>query len=463
MPLVFQETLGDVKKISLPNWSHNSPTHSPTHLPTLDPGYSYLNFLCSIKKSLEVKSSKASSPIGMPSKNKTLTKLRAKDKMEEVVRCVCGQTKNDDLPMVACDQCFVWQHMECTDYKDGPNEYLCEECAPSQHPYKQLGFKTHLEYLRGKSQPMQVHRPEQEPAVNGRRRSSVRSHSYIYSDNAYEPPLTRPSNNVRKNNNSRHIEPNSYPVKTSKRRASVSSYSEIDDGHRGNSSHSSSSKTYRKPNSKKRQRQSKNASSSDIEAMSEAEEYYEISDVQSENKPSPAPTEILPHGNEVKHEDRDKETRRTKSKKGNSRLSAFAPENLTIEQMLERVRRMAQYVTRFEIEHAKKNCSGYDDEDNQISSIKLTSTKSGSTGPLITFVFTPSPSEHGMTPESFLVSSPIESNGMNSPPLTDSSDKESTSLIDQCEDLMRQITRFEQTYGDSSPEVEPFKKNLKVI
>ncbi|KAH6640265.1 SPOC domain-containing protein [Chaetomium tenue] len=59
---------------------------------------------------------------------------------EEVIRCVCGATEQDEdsgEPWIACDQCGAWQHNICmgmSQYtEDLPKEYYCELCRPDNH------------------------------------------------------------------------------------------------------------------------------------------------------------------------------------------------------------------------------------------------------------------------------------------------------------------------------------------
>ena len=59
---------------------------------------------------------------------------------EEVIRCVCGATEQDEdsgEPWIACDQCGAWQHNICmgmSQYtEDLPKEYFCELCRPENH------------------------------------------------------------------------------------------------------------------------------------------------------------------------------------------------------------------------------------------------------------------------------------------------------------------------------------------
>ncbi|KAK0710100.1 hypothetical protein B0T26DRAFT_743292 [Lasiosphaeria miniovina] len=59
---------------------------------------------------------------------------------EEVIRCVCGATEQDEdsgEPWIACDQCGAWQHNICmgmSQYsEDLPKDYFCEICRPESH------------------------------------------------------------------------------------------------------------------------------------------------------------------------------------------------------------------------------------------------------------------------------------------------------------------------------------------
>ncbi|KAK4098015.1 SPOC-domain-containing protein [Parathielavia hyrcaniae] len=59
---------------------------------------------------------------------------------EEIIRCVCGATEQDEdsgEPWIACDQCGAWQHNICmgmSQYtEDLPKEYFCELCRPENH------------------------------------------------------------------------------------------------------------------------------------------------------------------------------------------------------------------------------------------------------------------------------------------------------------------------------------------
>ncbi|KAI6813510.1 hypothetical protein KC332_g11554 [Hortaea werneckii] len=51
------------------------------------------------------------------------------------VRCVCGLTENDDMPMTACEGCDVWQHIACVGpaYYEEMADYFCQMCDPFVH------------------------------------------------------------------------------------------------------------------------------------------------------------------------------------------------------------------------------------------------------------------------------------------------------------------------------------------
>ncbi|XP_075526873.1 uncharacterized protein LOC142558600 isoform X7 [Dermacentor variabilis] len=50
---------------------------------------------------------------------------------ESVTRCICGFNQDDEY-MICCDQCLVWQHVDCMglDRSRIPETYLCERCCP---------------------------------------------------------------------------------------------------------------------------------------------------------------------------------------------------------------------------------------------------------------------------------------------------------------------------------------------
>ncbi len=62
-----------------------------------------------------------------------------------VTRCICDLV-HDDGYMIACDECGVWQHIECmqVDPKNLPDNYLCERCEPRYRKRKRPNYRTSL-------------------------------------------------------------------------------------------------------------------------------------------------------------------------------------------------------------------------------------------------------------------------------------------------------------------------------
>ncbi|KAL7420776.1 Histone deacetylase complex subunit [Cryptotrichosporon argae] len=57
------------------------------------------------------------------------------EESQEVTRCVC-RLEDDDIMMIQCDKCNVWQHGGCMGIwgdEEAPDEYFCEECRPELH------------------------------------------------------------------------------------------------------------------------------------------------------------------------------------------------------------------------------------------------------------------------------------------------------------------------------------------
>jgi hypothetical protein len=59
---------------------------------------------------------------------------------EEVIRCVCGATEQDDdsgEAWISCETCDAWQHNICVGVsgfeEDIPEYYWCEQCKPEDH------------------------------------------------------------------------------------------------------------------------------------------------------------------------------------------------------------------------------------------------------------------------------------------------------------------------------------------
>ncbi|ODA80906.1 hypothetical protein RJ55_03866 [Drechmeria coniospora] len=66
--------------------------------------------------------------------------LEQSQEPEEVIRCVCGATEQDEdsgEAWISCETCFAWQHNVCvgvSSFEDEiPDNYWCERCRPQDH------------------------------------------------------------------------------------------------------------------------------------------------------------------------------------------------------------------------------------------------------------------------------------------------------------------------------------------
>ena len=81
----------------------------------------------------------------MPKRRQTKKSRKAQDEEqsqepEEVIRCVCGASEQDEdsgEAWISCETCYVWQHNVCvgvSSYEDEiPDNYWCEQCRPQDH------------------------------------------------------------------------------------------------------------------------------------------------------------------------------------------------------------------------------------------------------------------------------------------------------------------------------------------
>ena len=90
-------------------------------------------------KALEAQDQPIEAPKRRGKKNKKAAP-EPEEPEEEIIRCVCGATEQDEdsgEPWIACDTCGAWQHNICmgmSQYtEDLPKEYFCEQCRPENH------------------------------------------------------------------------------------------------------------------------------------------------------------------------------------------------------------------------------------------------------------------------------------------------------------------------------------------
>ncbi|POR37971.1 Transcription factor bye1 [Tolypocladium paradoxum] len=84
-------------------------------------------------------------PAAAPKRRQTKKTKKAQEQEqsqepEEVIRCVCGATEQDEdsgEAWISCETCYVWQHNVCvgvSSFEDEiPDNYWCEQCRPQDH------------------------------------------------------------------------------------------------------------------------------------------------------------------------------------------------------------------------------------------------------------------------------------------------------------------------------------------
>ncbi|KAK2594199.1 Transcription factor bye1 [Conoideocrella luteorostrata] len=84
-------------------------------------------------------------PTVAPKRRQTKKAKKAQEKdqsqdPEEVIRCVCGATEQDEdsgEAWISCETCYAWQHNVCvgvSSFEDEiPDNYWCEKCRPDDH------------------------------------------------------------------------------------------------------------------------------------------------------------------------------------------------------------------------------------------------------------------------------------------------------------------------------------------
>ena len=101
-------------------------------------------------------------------------KQQEQEDPEEVIRCVCGATEQDEdsgEAWISCEDCFVWQHNVCvgvSSFEDEiPENYWCEGCHPEDH--KEL-----LEGMARGEKPWEARRKAHEEEESKKKRKGGR-------------------------------------------------------------------------------------------------------------------------------------------------------------------------------------------------------------------------------------------------------------------------------------------------
>ncbi|KAM3443798.1 hypothetical protein MY4824_000246 [Beauveria thailandica] len=116
----------------------------------------------------------------VPKRRQTKKSRKAQDEEEqsqepeEIIRCVCGATEQDEdsgEAWISCETCYAWQHNVCvgvSSYEDEiPEYYWCEQCRPQDH--KEL-----LDGMAKGEQPWIARRKAHEEEVASKRKRGGR-------------------------------------------------------------------------------------------------------------------------------------------------------------------------------------------------------------------------------------------------------------------------------------------------
>lgn len=112
---------------------------------------------------------------------------------EEVIRCVCGATEQDEdsgEAWISCETCYVWQHNVCvgvSSFEDEiPDNYWCERCRPQDH-------KALLDGIAKGERPWEARRKAHEETEKKKRRGGRKPKGKRPSDSKDELDKSNPS------------------------------------------------------------------------------------------------------------------------------------------------------------------------------------------------------------------------------------------------------------------------------
>jgi hypothetical protein len=126
---------------------------------------------------------------------------------EEIIRCVCGATEQDEdsgEPWIACDQCGAWQHNICmgmSQYtEDLPKEYFCELCRPENHKELLAGVakgEKPWEARRKAYEEEKTEKKKKGPKKGKKRASDLKDEASQKSKQSPPPAPTEPKKDVK--------------------------------------------------------------------------------------------------------------------------------------------------------------------------------------------------------------------------------------------------------------------------
>ncbi|KAK3401561.1 SPOC domain-containing protein, partial [Sordaria brevicollis] len=126
---------------------------------------------------------------------------------EEIIRCVCGATEQDEdsgEPWIACDMCGAWQHNICmgmSQYsEDLPKEYFCELCKPENHQELLNGMKNGERPWEARRKAFEEEKAEKRRRSNKKKSKRVSDHKEDTSHAAQKPkpsPVPEPKKDAK--------------------------------------------------------------------------------------------------------------------------------------------------------------------------------------------------------------------------------------------------------------------------
>ncbi|KAK9440532.1 Transcription factor S-II, central domain containing protein [Metarhizium brunneum] len=126
-------------------------------------------------------------PAVAPKRRQTKKTKKAQEKdqsqePEEVIRCVCGATEQDEdsgEAWISCETCYAWQHNVCvgvSSFEDEiPDNYWCEQCRPEDHKELLAGIARGEKPWEARRKAHEEEEAERKKKKGGRRGKGKRS------------------------------------------------------------------------------------------------------------------------------------------------------------------------------------------------------------------------------------------------------------------------------------------------
>lgn len=115
-------------------------------------------------------------------KSKKASEQESEQDVNEVIRCVCGATEQDEdsgEAWISCETCFVWQHNVCvgvSSFEDEiPENYWCERCRPQDHKELLEGMTKGEKPWEGRRKAHEIEEAERKRRKGGRKPKAKRA------------------------------------------------------------------------------------------------------------------------------------------------------------------------------------------------------------------------------------------------------------------------------------------------